>query len=510
MKRREPTLKWVEKLNRIGIALSSEHSIEKLLAMIVRSARELTNADAGSLYSVSGGMLHFEVMQSSALGTCKISPRSFPIDTRRISGYVAATGNLVNIPDVYHLPPGVEYGFTPDFDRRMGYRTKSILAVPMQEPDGDIIGVLQLINALSKRRGKIPDHVVPFRPVFEGILMSLASQAAVAIMNARLINEVKHLFAAFVEFYAAQIDARDPTCAGHSRRVRELSLRIARAIHRSRTPPFDRIEFNEEKLEALGYAAWLHDVGKIGVKEHILTKANKLWPCEMDVIRSRFELAKKLVEIDLLKGRLSAKAAKRKIESLEADLALIERAVVPAAITEEDSRRLRAVARKTYPAPGGGRKPLLTRHELECLLVRRGSLTSEELRQVRMHARLTLDFLRRIPFRGWLKDVPTYAHRHHELLDGSGYPFGLKAAEIPCEARILTIADVFDALTASDRPYRKALPVRKALKVLRSEAAAGRLDKDIVELMIRNRLYRLKKDPPARSNPAKSRPDKTE
>jgi len=479
---------WIEKLNRIGLALSSEHNLGNLLSLVVRSARELTTSDAGSLYIVSGSHLSFEVSQSNSLGESKFSPYTLPIDRNRIAGYVALTGRLVNIEDVYSLPPDCEFGFCPDFDKMMGYRTKSVLAVPMKDQAGEIIGVLELINALKKPNGKVPEDVIPFKKEYEGIISSLASQAAVAIRNARLIEKVKSLFSSFVQFYAAEVDARDPCCAGHSRRARELAIRIAQAINECNEPPFDKVHFSDEELEALGYAALLHDVGKIGVREVVLTKAKKLSDLEMEIIRMRFALAKKVLELESARKDGRREELERKLKELDDDLAFIEAKVVPAPITDEEIERLRRIASRTFSPDGVNQQPLLTEHELKCLCIRRGSLTDEELAEARKHAEHTMNFLSKIPFTGWLKDVPVFAACHHEMLDGSGYPRGLKGDEIPLGARILAVVDIFDAVT-SDRPYRKAIPLDTALSILREEAEKGRLDKDIVNLFIEKKLY---------------------
>ncbi|NOZ21260.1 MAG: GAF domain-containing protein [Planctomycetes bacterium] len=470
-----------EKLNTIGIALSSERDLSKLLRMIVREARSLTHCDAGSLYIVFGDQLRIEVSQSATLGESKLTPITFPIDQSRISGYVAATGQWLNIEDVYHIPEAAEYGFTKDYDRAMSYRTKSVLAVPMQDHEDNIIGVLQLINALDQAGEKVPENVIPFRREYVDLVLSLASQAAVAIQNARLILEIKTLFASFIQFCTAAIDARDPTNAGHSRRVRELAVRIAEAVNARTSPPFDRCKFSAEEIEALSYAAWLHDFGKIAVSEAILTKGNKLSDEKVETITLRFRLAKKSLKALAAAGTISPE--QRTIAGrLDNDLKLVLDKVVPGPISEGEANRLRKIAALKLDGIDDMVTPLLTADELENLLIPRGSLTPEEYRQVQAHVEHTADFLRQIPFSGHLEDLANIAGSHHEMLDGSGYHRKLRGDDVVFQARILAVADIFDALTASDRPYKKAHSIDSALGILKEMAAEGRLDADIVDL----------------------------
>lgn len=478
----------LEKLNAIGVALSAERSLRKLLHMIVREARALTNCDAGSLYIVTGDQLSFEVSQSAFLGESKFTPFTFPIDKSRISGYVAATGKRLNIPDVYAIPEGAEYGFRPDFDRMMGYRTQSALAVPMQDPEGAIIGVLQLINALDGKGQRVPENVTPFRVEYEGLVSSLASQAAVAIRNARLTEEIQGLFASFVEFCTAAIDARDPAQAGHSRRVRDLAVRIASAINEAGPERFGGKTFSDEDLDALSYAAWLHDIGKIAVREAVLTKGDKLSPDRAEIIRLRAAIMRKRIEAAAAKGEAEAEVRRRTAE-LDDDLKFVMAKITPGPMAPQDSERLKAIAARWTGGPDAATPALLTADDLENLLISRGSLTAAEYRQVQMHAHYTAEFLQQIPFSGHLRNIAAVAGGHHETLNGTGYPKGLSGDQVGIEARILAVADIFDALTASDRPYKKALSVEAALGILREEVKRGRLDGNLVELVAERRLY---------------------
>jgi HD-GYP domain-containing protein (c-di-GMP phosphodiesterase class II) len=495
----------VARLNQIGIALSAEHSLNKLLALIVKEARRFTSADGGSLYIREGDKLNFLVAQTASLekrnnGKPFFSSFYVPLTKESISGYVATTGQLLNIEDVYHIPPTVEYRFNRDFDLKVGYRSKSMLVVPMRDHQDDIIGVLQLINSLDGE-----NNVVPFKKELESLILSLASQAAVAIRNAKLIDEVKALFRSLVRYSATAIDARSPHTAGHSGRVAKYSMRLARAINEEKNGCFGAIKFTPEQLEELRMAAWLHDIGKIGVKESVLEKANKLTDEQMEIIRHRFEIIRMGLinradreKLELSQaGALDETASKRIDHALEQalfkhadDWAFLQQVNIPGYLAEPDRERLKHIAESTYVDGTGNRRRYLSTAEYENLSVIRGNLTPAEYKEIQSHVDYTVSILGKIPFTRDLANIPTFAASHHEMMDGSGYPRGLKGDEIPLQARIMCISDIFDALTSSDRPYKKSVPLEKSLDILRKEAAEGRLDGNLVDLFIRRELYR--------------------
>ncbi|RMF94219.1 MAG: GAF domain-containing protein [Nitrospinota bacterium] len=509
---REPTMATVRdlhqqiaRLNRIGIALSSEHNLRNLLELIVKEAREFTQADGGSLYLIKGEKLVFEVAQNATLdkrlGRSQEAFRPFPIPLtcESMAGYVALTGKVLNIEDVYTIPVDAEYHFNAEFDRRNHYRTQSMLTVPMRDNEDQIIGVLQLINSLNEH-----GEVVPFLPEYEELVLSLASQAAVAINNARLIQQIKELFEAIVQYSVEAIDRRSRVTSGHSARVVRYATFLVDAINRQRNGPFGEFSFSPEEIEEIRVAAWLHDIGKIAVREAILEKENKLTESEMEAVRERFAAIQLDAERCFLERKLallsSGEPSPEALEQLEQeriatlqeirdDLAFLERVNIPGYLEDADLQRLQAIAAKTYQAPSGEQKPYLTASEYANLSIRRGNLTEEELQHMRSHVLHTKDMLSKIPFTKNLRNVPLYAGAHHEMLDGSGYPEGLKGEQIPLQARILAVVDVYEALTAPDRPYKKPMPAEQALQVLRSEAGRGRLDKDLVELFIEERVY---------------------
>jgi len=494
-------LDLIKKLNQIGIALSSETNLRRLLDLIVYEVRGFTHADAGSLYIRDKDELRFEVAQNDTIdnqpGVKKdpFRPFALPLTNESIAGHVASTGEILNIKDVYKLEEKQDFYHSKDFDLRNNYRTKSMLVVPMRDHRGDIIGVLQLINALND-----DNQVISFPVEVEELVLSLASQAAVAIRNTQLLDSIKNIFKALVQYSATAIDARSPHTAGHSKRVAALSLLLASAMNRQTDGNFAHVNFTEEQLEELSYAAWLHDIGKIGVPEHILDKSARLTDDQIEAVKLRFELARARLEYDfqkqLLEKKLSAQEMQaaeserdKEIAQLEEGLSLILRINAASSISDEDLTRLKEIAVMEFVNFNGEKQRLLTYFELKNLGVVRGNLTDEEYKAIQSHVKHTLNILDRIPFTPELNHVPLFAAAHHEMLNGTGYPRGLKAENIPLQARILSTVDVFDALVASDRPYKRAMPVEKALAILLEEAGNGRLDKDVVKLFIAEKVW---------------------
>ena len=494
----------IARLNKIGIALSAEHDLNRLLNMIVREARHFTNSDGGSLYIREGDKLNFIVAQTESLESLNGRRPSFkssylPLTKESIAGYVAITGDILNINDAYLIPPTLEYRLNKDFDNLFGYRTKSMLVVPMRDHEDEIIGVLQLINSVDDK-----NQVLPFKPAYETLIASLASQAGVAIQNARLIEEIRKLFRSLVRYSAKAIDARSPHTAGHSGRVAKYSVRLMEAINDEKNGRFGGVFFSEQELEEMLMAGWLHDIGKIGVREAVLDKENKLNSDHVDAIINRFEnirayelLRTEREKVQLaLEGELTSQRMKevdalleQKQADITDDLAFILRVNVPGPFTEDDKKRLKKIAEKTYIDLNKDKHYYLTAFEYENLSVKRGNLTISEYREIQSHVDKTLEILDNIPFTKDLQNIPRYAAAHHEMLDGSGYPRGLKGDEIPLCGRIMAVCDIYDALTASDRPYKKAMPIDKSLAILQDEASRGRLDPDLVNLFIEKRLF---------------------
>ncbi|RMD88404.1 MAG: HD domain-containing protein [Calditrichaeota bacterium] len=325
-----------------------------------------------------------------------------------------------------------------------------------------------------------------------------------AIRNAKLIEEIKNLFRSLVRYSAKAIDARSPHTAGHSGRVAKYSVRIARAINEAKEGRLGKIYFSPEEIEELRMAAWLHDIGKIGVRESVLEKVTKLNSDQIKTIEERFETIKNWVKNKYLEKKLcialNGKNSKVELEKLDQQLqselkeideslAFIKKINEPGFLTENDRKRLQQIAERSYANSKGERRYFLTPQEYESLSIVRGNLTENEYKEIQSHVEHTLSILNKIPFTRDLQNIPKYAAAHHEYLDGSGYPRGLKGDEIPIQARIMCIADIYDALSSPDRPYKRALPLEKTLEILRQEAQKGKLDADIVELFIQKKLY---------------------
>ncbi len=505
----------IKRLSEIGIALSSEKNLLNLLEMIVDESRNFCNADAGTLYLLNeeGQCLDFAIVQNDTMKT-RMGGRSGPItwpsvplikdgkpNHSNVSSYVALTGEIVNIPDVYEAE-GFDFSGTKKFDAGTGYRSMSMLVVPMRNMDNEVIGVLQLINALNLD-SKRP---VPFLQKDVELIASLASQAAVAITNVQLYRDLERLFDSFIQAIASAIDEKSPYTAGHIQRVQRLTMDIARAVNEVQEGPLKDVYFNEDQMKELAIAAWLHDVGKITTPEHVVDKSTKLEAIfdREHLIRCRFENIKKAIIIRHLQTRLESsrdcategietaipeEVFKREIEEIEEEVAFVAACNQPGEFMDDSKiERLRQIAQKRWK-DNGSEVPYLTENELYNLSIRKGSLNNEDRKIIENHATVTYKMLSKLPFPKKLKNVPEIAAKHHEKLDGTGYPFGSKADEIPYQARILAIADVFEALTAKDRPYKKAMPLSQALKIMGFMRKDRHIDGDILDLFIQKKLY---------------------
>ena len=492
----------VSNLCKIGIALSAEHNIGKLLDMIVRELRTFTNSDGGSLYIKEGDEISFEVAQNDTLtrrlGKLPFKSFKFPIDHKSIAGYVASTGEIINIPDLDKVGDEMPFSLKTmrEWDQKMSYKSVSMLVVPMRNHKDEIIGVVQLINSLD------PDgNPVPFDKSLEEIVFSLASEAAVAICNSLLIQDIKNLFESIVTYSAEAIDARSPHTAGHSERVAKLVMLQADCINKQNDGPFAEINFSEEELNELRIASLLHDIGKIGVREYVLDKVNKLSDEKIESISNRFSFIKRDIENRVNLRKLAMKEhlseeiestdeeTMKTLKEIDSDLELIIKLNLPRFCPDEDIERLKKIAAKKYIDIEGNERPFIESGELENLMVRKGNLTEKERKEIENHVFHTLNILEKIPFTEELKKIPSIAAAHHEMINGTGYPKRLMDDEIPLQSRIIAVSDIFDALTAKDRPYKPPLPLEVTLKILMEEADNNRLDKNLVELFISGKIY---------------------
>jgi HD-GYP domain-containing protein (c-di-GMP phosphodiesterase class II) len=436
------------------------------------------------------------------LGYVPFKTFRIPIDHKSISGYVASTGSLINIPNLDEAGSDLPFSLetTRDFDKKNSLKTVSMLVVPMKNHKDEIIGVVQLMNSRDEM-----GHPIPYDSWMQELVVSLASQAAVAITNSVLIQNIKNLFEGLVTYSAQAIDARSPHTAGHSMRVSHLVMRQAESINKCKEGQFADVHFSEEEMDELRMASWLHDIGKIGVREYVLDKVNKLSDEVIGGIVNRFDYIKKdrenranLRKLELIdSGGLSSKElelieseSEREIAEIDSDLDLILRMNKPGFYPEEEYERLQRIGAKKYCSIEGRECPCLEPFELDHLLVRKGNLTEKERGEIQSHVYHTLTILEKLPFTEELHNIPRYAAAHHEMLNGTGYPKGMKGEEIPLQSRIIAVADIFDALTAKDRPYKPPMSLETALKVLKNEANTGKLDPAIVELFVTEEIYK--------------------
>ena len=502
-------------LTNIGLALTAETNLNRLLTMILTEGRNLASCDAASLFLIEKNNgkeeLIFKLTQNDSI-SFPFEEKRFPLDKKSIAGFVAVEGEILNIPDVYRIPTESPYGFNSSFDETMNYRSRSMLAIPMKNHQREVIGVLQFLNRKTDPHIKLAStditlkHTLPFSEELANLLKALASQAAVAIENSVLISRINHLFEGFVSAAVTAIEQRDPTTSGHSFRVADLTTKLALATPKSHLPRFASLSFSDVQIKEIRYASLLHDFGKVGVREPVLVKAKKLPESGLDLIWSRFAIfkerlrrmdAEKRLSYILEHGRDNYQKHSASFDSLlEEELQRFSRfydeiakANNPTILPEGRFSHL-AEIKELGPFQVEEREvKLLEEAEFLALSVRKGTLTPTERKEIESHVVHTYAFLKRIPWTPDLQKVPYIAVAHHEKLDGSGYPYGLKDEAIPLPSKMMAIADIFDALTASDRPYKRAMPAERALGILEAEAGANFLDEDLVRVFIESKIY---------------------
>ncbi|HEX7119833.1 MAG TPA: HD domain-containing phosphohydrolase [Longimicrobiales bacterium] len=506
----------LRELTRIGMSLMTERDPDRLLFGILEQAQRLTGSDAASLYLIEHGddapRLRFTVATNDTLPDLPIVQHTLAVDTSSLAGYAAATGEALALDDAYLLPDDAPYAFNRSFDERFGYRTKSVLVVPMLDHRDVVVGVLQLINRKRQPSARITDEaaanasVLPYTDRELRLVRSLAGQAAVSLENSRLHREIENIFESFVKAAVTAIDQRDPTTAGHSVRVATLTCDMAETVGRVARGRYAGLEFTRDQMRELRYAALLHDFGKVGVREEVLVKAKKLPPPLQERVEARFDFIRRTIEADYFRARAellerhgpgragNAMRAletefRRRLDELDRFREAVRRANEPSVLPEKSAAILDDIARRTFVGIDGRRLPYLDDDELHYLVIPKGSLDERERREIESHVEQTYRFLTQIPWTEDLRNVAEFAYGHHEKLDGRGYPRGIKGDEIPAQTRIMTIADIFDALTASDRPYKRAVPTDRALDILVSEAREGMLDPELVEVLIESKVY---------------------
>jgi HD-GYP domain-containing protein (c-di-GMP phosphodiesterase class II) len=505
-----------EELNQIGVALSSEHDVSKLLSMILSMAREITAADAGSLYVVDQSPegqrhLRFTLTQNDSFDF-PFQEFILPLAEDSMAGYTALRGEVLNFADAYKIPRKLPFHFNDRYDRESGYRTRSLLSLPMRNARGEVLGVLQLIN--SKRHpaarlrspADVARHVQPFRSRSVRLALSLASQAAVAYENSKLYKEIETMLEGFVSAAVTAIEQRDPTTSGHSLRVAAYTVKLAEIVDSAAAGPYGATKFSPEQMKEIRYAALLHDFGKVGVREEVLVKAKKLYPLQLEVIRQRFDYIRKDVEAGTVRRKLQAFVERdrgdalaeiarlsedfeQRLKALDDYLNVVIEANEPTLLEHGRFRRVREIGLQYFVDPKGVERPYLTPDEAHFLSIPKGSLDEAERRQIESHAIHTFVFLSQIPWTKGLARIPDIARAHHEKLNGTGYPYKLRGDEIPLQTKMMTICDIFDALTASDRPYKKAVQVPRALAILEDCVKAGEIDGELFRLFCEARVH---------------------
>jgi HD-GYP domain-containing protein (c-di-GMP phosphodiesterase class II) len=511
----------IDELTAIGRALSSQRNLDKLLPLILEKARDVTGADAGSIYVVEGHegeedrRLRFKVSQNDSV-KLDFTEFTLPVSEKSIVGRCVISREVINIPDLYKLDePGTgnnPWGFKHNraFDEKIAYQTRSMLTVPMIDAGSNVIGVIQLIN--KKRRPEdllrspeeFDKRVLPFDARSSNLAATLASQAGISLENAMLYDEISSLFEGFVRASVTAIESRDPTTSGHSQRVADLTVGLAMVTSETvSTGPYGGYKATDDELKQIEYAALLHDFGKVGVRENVLVKAKKLYEGDLALIISRFDFIRRDLDADierrkvqaLLEGRdhsildLLEEEHAARMKELDEYMQFVLKANEPTVLEQGGFEKIADIARRNYKDPRGWEQPYLKPHEVETLQILRGSLTVTERIEIESHVSHTYNYLRRIPWGRTYHNIPEYAGSHHEKLDGTGYPRRLKAEQIPIPARMMTIADIYDALTASDRPYKKAVPRDKALDIIGFEVKAGKVDDDLFRIFIDAKIW---------------------
>jgi HD-GYP domain-containing protein (c-di-GMP phosphodiesterase class II) len=499
-----------KELNRIGIALSAEKDIDRLQSFILTTMRQLTHADGASLWlkmDEDGPKLFLASSQNHSLDKNTYQAFKVPVDERTVVGYTVSKGASQIYDDAYNPPPGRPIGGR-SFDAQFGYRTKSMLTVPMRNYNDEVVGAVQLINAKRRFETRLTTEnvgaeVISFRPDDVEMIESIASQAAVALDNKSLLDSIQALFDGFVQASVTAIEQRDPSTAGHSGRVEGLTTRLAKAVTEIDIGTYRDVQMTDDQLKELRYACLLHDFGKVGVREHILIKAKKLVPGQLEVIESRFAFIERSVQVKYATEKLEAmraglngeviKEIDRRLEEELRQLNLwLESIIVanePSVMPEDKASMLEFLSQQTYHDIGGHAHPMLEPQEFRFLSIRKGTLDPQERLEMESHVTHSFHFLTKIPWTPLMKGIPEIAYGHHEKLDGSGYPRGLTGDQIPLQARMMTIADIYDALTAQDRPYKRAVSPTTALDILHEEAGQGKLDRELLDIFVARKIY---------------------
>ena len=507
-------------LANIGLALSKEKDMNKLLEMILLEAKRIANSDGGTLYMMTDDKrLRFEIMMTDSLdfhmgGTSGKDIPFYPVklytdegepNKSMIAAYVGLTGETVNITDAYKAK-GFDFSGTKMFDEKTNYRSKSFLTVPLKNHEDEIIGVLQLLNAQHHKSKKI----ISFTSKIQKMVEALASQAAVAITNKNLIKDLENLFESFIKLIASAIDAKSPYTGGHCARVPEITMMLAEAVQNTKDGPFADVAFSEKEMYELKIAAWLHDCGKVATPEFVVDKSTKLETIydRVNELETRFGILRRDEEIKRLKKELKferndslsleekaervkdlQRGYRKTLRYLKSDLEFVKESNVGGEfMSGEKKDRVHQIANYRWK-PNGKMENFLSENEVYNLTIPRGTLTPEERKVINDHIVVTIKMLEELPYPKHLRNVPEFAGGHHEKLDGTGYPIGLTKDEMTVQARIMAIADIFEALTAKDRPYKKGKTLSQAMRILGFMKNDAHIDVDLFDIFVKEKIY---------------------
>jgi len=510
----------ISNMSAIGLALSKERDMDKLLEMILLEAKRISNADGGTLYMMTDDhRLRFSIMITDSLdvhmgGTSGKDIPFYPVklynddgkpNENMIAANAGINGKTINIPDAYKAK-GFDFSGTKAFDEKTGYRSKSFLTVPLKNHEDEIIGVLQLLNAQDIKSKK----VISFSQRVQESVEALSSQAAVAITNKNLIKDLEVLFESFIKLIASAIDAKSPYTGGHCSRVPEITMMLAESVNDINEGPFAGIQFSDKEMYELKIAAWLHDCGKVATPEYVVDKSTKLETIfdRIHIVATRFEVIKRDEEIKFLKKQLSIQKKNhlsdmdkkeairkarvlylKKIKQLDEDKTFIEESNFGGEFMSQDRKdRVEKIASYRYK-DNGSAKSFLSDNEVYNLCISRGTLTAEERKVINDHIVVTIEMLEQLPYPKHLRNVPEFAGGHHEKLDGTGYPKGLNHSEMSVQAKIMAIADIFEALTARDRPYKKGKTLSQAMRILGFMKNDAHIDTELFDVFVKEKIY---------------------